>query len=125
MYDKALVLEVLMQIHEAAETILQRFQPISTVSDYTDTAEGREKLDAVCMLLIAIGESLKKVDKITNNSLLVNYPQIEWKKVKGMRDIISHQYFDVNAEAIYDVCDTKIEPLIQAVRSIIEDLKSY
>lgn len=60
-----------------------------------------EKLDAICMQLIAIGEALKNLDKITNDSLLPNYPQIDWKKVKGMRDIISHHYFDIDAEAIY------------------------
>ncbi len=82
-----------------------------------------EKLDAVCMLLIAVGESLKKLDKITNGSLFPNYPQIDWKKIKGLRDIISHQYFDINPEAIYDVCDTKIKPLSDAIKKIIDDIK--
>ena len=59
------------------------------------------------MLLITIGESLKNLDKVTNGELLPEYPEIEWKKVKGLRDIISHQYFDVNAEAIFDVCEAK------------------
>ena len=75
------------------------------------------------MLLIAIGESLKKLDKITDTSLLPKYSQIDWKKVKGLRDIISHQYFDVNAEAIFDVCETKIKLLSDTITKIIEDLK--
>ena len=123
MYDKELALNVLKQLQKATETILERFKPIESVSDYTNSSEGMEKLDAVCMLLIAIGESLKNLDKITNNSLLPKYPQIDWKKVKGLHDIISHQYFDINAEAIYDVCDTKIKPLSDTIKLIIEDLK--
>ncbi len=121
MYDKELGLEVLKQLQKAAETLLERFEPIKSVSDYTDSPQGMEKLDAVCMLLIAIGESLKNLDKITNGSLLPQYPEIDWKKAKGLRDIISHQYFDVNAEAIYDVCNTKIKPLSDMIRKIIED----
>jgi len=35
-----------------------------------------EKLDAICMQLIAIGESLKDIDKITGGSLLTAYPEI-------------------------------------------------
>jgi len=70
-----------------------------------------EKLDDVCMQLVAIGEGLKNVDSMTDKKLLVQYPQIEWKKVKGMRDIISHHYFDVDAEAIFDVCTNHIPPL--------------
>ncbi|MBA7536031.1 hypothetical protein ES705_28293 [subsurface metagenome] len=123
MYDKELTLDVLKQLQKATETILERFKPIESVSDYTDSSEGMEKLDAVCMLLIAIGESLKNLDKITNDSLLPKYPQIDWKKAKGLRDIISHQYFDINAEAIYDVCDTKLKPLSDTIKLIIEDLE--
>ncbi len=123
MYDKELVLEVLGQIQTASQTILGRFESINNVSDFTDLPPGREKMDSICMLLIAIGESVKKLDKITDASLLPKYSQIDWKKAKGLRDIISHQYFDVNTEAIFDVCDTKIKPLQDAISQIIEDIK--
>ena len=83
---------------------------------------GLEKLDAICMQLIAIGESLKNFDKITNQSLLPQYPRIDWKKAKGLRDIISHHYFDLNAEAIFDVCENHIDILAQTVEQIIKDL---
>ena len=123
MYDKELILEVLEQIQTASWTILDRFKPVKTVSDFTSSPAGMEKLDSICMLLIVVGETLKKLDKITNDSLLPNYPQIDWKKAKGLRDIISHQYFDVNAEAIFDVCKTKIQPLANTITKIIKDLK--
>lgn len=123
MYDKELLLEVLRQIRTASQTILDRFKPVKTVSDFTDSPAGREKMDSICMLLIAIGESLKKLDKITEGSLLPKYSQIDWKKAKGLRDIISHQYFDVNAEAIFDVCKTKIKILSDTITKIVEDLK--
>jgi len=123
MYDKELLLEVLGQIRTASQTILDRFKSVKTVSDFTDSPAGREKLDSICMLLIAIGESLKKLDKITDASLLPKYSQIDWKKAKGLRDIISHQYFDVNAEAIFDVCKTKIKILSDTITKIVEDLK--
>ena len=123
MYDKELTVEVLEQIQTASQTILERFEPVKTVSDFIVSPDGREKLDSICMLLIAIGETLKKLDKITDASLLPNYPQIDWKKAKGLRDIISHQYFDVNAEAIFDVCKTKIQPLVDTITKIIKDLQ--
>ena len=122
MYDKELVIEVLRQIRTASCTILERFGPVKAVSDFTDSPAGLEKLDSICMQLIAIGETLKKPDKITNASLLPEYPEIDWKKAKGLRDIISHQYFDVNAEAIFDVCETKIKPLADTVEIIIKDV---
>ena len=78
-----------------------------------------EKLDSICMQLIAIGESLKNLDKLTSKKLLSNYPEIDWQKVMGMRDIISHHYFDVDAEAIFDVCENHIDKLANAIKKII------
>jgi uncharacterized protein with HEPN domain len=123
MFDKKLILEILEQIQNAIQTIQRRFEPIRTVNDFTDSEGGVEKLDAICMQLIAIGESLKNLDKVTDNSLLRRYPGIDWKKIKGMRDIISHHYFDVDADLIYDVCANHIAKLGENIQKMINDLR--
>jgi len=122
MYDRELVLEILRQIYQAAQTILKRFEPVKTVSDLTDSPAGMEKLDSICMLLIAIGEALKNLDKTTNKSLLPRFPQVDWSKAKGMRDIISHHYFETDAEVIYDVCKNHIPELAQTINKMIREL---
>jgi uncharacterized protein with HEPN domain len=122
MYDKELAREILTQIYQATQTVLERFDPIKSADGFTSSVSGMEKLDAICMQLIAIGEGLKNLDKITANTLLVQYPEIEWKKVKGMRDIISHHYFDLDAEAIFEVCKNHIAPLSDALERMIKEL---
>ena len=77
-----------------------------------------EKLDAICMQLIAIGESLKNLDKVTGHSFLTEYPEIDWKAVKGLRDIITHHYFDIDAEAIFVVCQNRIGPLAEVIEKM-------
>jgi len=119
MYDKELVIEILRQIHQAAQTILKRFEPVKTANYFTDSPAGMEKLDSLCMLLIAIGEALKNLYKTTNKSLLLLFPQVDWKKAKGMRDIISHHYFETDAEVIYDVCKNHIPNLAQTINKMI------
>lgn len=64
----------------------------------------------------------KNFDKVTENSVLQKYPQIEWKKVKGLRDIITHHYVDINAEAIYDICENKIAALAHTKNKIMKDI---
>lgn len=120
--NKDLALEILSQILVSTQKIMKRFEPVLSAKDFTDSEAGMEKLDAVCMQLIAIGESLKNLDKVTNGTLLHKYKQIDWKKVKGLRDIISHHYFDLNAEAIFDVCENHIERLANTIELIIKDL---
>ena len=89
--------------------------PVTSPDDFLDSDEGLEKLDAICMQFIALGESLKNLDKVTTGQLLSHYPQIEWKKVMGMRDVISHHYFDLNAEIIYNTCENYVVPLTNVV----------
>ena len=122
MYDKELALEILSQIYQASQTILERFKPVKSINDFTDSPAGMEKFDSICMLLSAIGEALKNLDKTTNKTLLPQYPQVDWKKAKGLRDIISHQYFDINVEAIYNVCKNNIPELAQTINKMIREL---
>ena len=124
MYDRDLVLEILSQIYQATQTVIKRFGPIKSPDDFTGSESGKEKLDAICMQLIAIGEGLKNLDKVTANSLLSKYPQIEWHKAKALRDIISHHYFDVNAEAIFDVCKNHIPSPGEMILKIKSEIKA-
>jgi uncharacterized protein with HEPN domain len=80
-----LVKEILTQIHTAIKTIRFRFEPVESVDYFLDTPEGQEKLDSLCMLFIAIGESLKNIDKLTDRQLLQKYDSVDWKAIKGMR----------------------------------------
>ncbi len=122
MYDVALVREILRQILAAAQTVRQRFAPIRSPDDFVSSEAGREKLDAICMQLIALGESVKHLDRVTGGTLLPRYPQVEWKRVMGMRDILTHHYFDLDAEVVYSVCDRHIAPLAETIQAMLAEL---
>ena len=122
MCDKQMLLEVLTQTFDATQKVIKRFEPVTSVDYFTNSPEGMEKLDAICMVIIAIGESLKNIDKITEKKLLSKYPEIDWKGAKGMRDIISHHYFDIDAEEIFWVCENKMKPLADTIEKIIVEL---
>jgi len=119
-----LVIEILRQILTACKKVSGRFEGIHNAEDFLNDEQSLEKLDAICMQLIAIGESLKKLDKITNQELLSKYPSVEWHKAMGLRDIISHHYFDINAEVIYDVCQNEIPKLIFEMKNILKELEN-
>ena len=122
MHKNTLIKEIVIQVDNAITIIKTRFEPISKVDDFLDTPNGQEKLDSICMLFIAIGESLKKIDKLTDKELLKQYPQIDWKAIKGLRDVLSHHYFDLNAEAIYNVCNSELNDLHKTIKLIQDDL---
>lgn len=120
--NKALALDILYDILSAIERIQERTKNIRSADDFLSSPEGMTLLDATCMLLIAVGESLKNLDKVTEGKLLPTYPTIPWKQVKGLRDIIAHHYFDVDASQIFWILSYELLPLEQAVRFFINTL---
>ncbi len=74
------------------------------------------------MQLINIGEALKQIDKLTDKKLLKQYEKIEWARVMGMRDIITHHYFDIDSEIVYNVCAEHLPTLKITVETILNDL---
>ena len=117
-----LVLHTLRQIELAIETLQERTKNIRTVDDFLSTPGGMEKLDAACMVLIAIGESIKNLDKVSEGKLLPTYPTIPWKKVMGIRDIMAHHYFEVDADVVFEVISKELEPLKKAILFFKEQL---
>ena len=66
---------------------------------------------------------LKGLDKVTKGKLLSTYPEIDWKNVKGLRDIIAHHYFEVDADQIWWIIENELQPLKMAICEMIESLK--
>jgi len=123
MYDKELVISILKKILWSLEQITTRSQSIQSSKDFIKDDLGIEKLDSICMQLINTGEALKEIDKLTEGSLLSNYLDIDWKKAKGMRDIITHHYFDIDAETVFVVCKERIPEMRKVIQKIVVDLE--
>ena len=141
MYDTLIAFHILDLIQKSLERISFRFSDISCPDDFLLSESGMMKLDSICMKLTAtrnstpsrfrtrfcggaIGESIKNLDKVTNKELLAQYPEIPWRYVMGVRDIIVHHYFDVDADEIYRICLEDIPQLQQAIKRMLDDLKT-
>jgi len=123
MYDKEIVLDLLENMIDATQKILYRNRNIQSVDDYLKDDNSLMLLDSLCMQLIAIGEAVKKIDKESDKKLLKSYPQIPWREVAGMRDIISHHYFDLNAEVVFEVTTEHITNLQTTLKQIVKDIQ--
>ena len=67
------------------------------------------------MLIEAIGEGVKQIDKITEGKLLTERPDIPWQDIIGIRNHIAHGYFDIDGEIVFDVVKNNLDSLQKAV----------
>lgn len=114
---------LLQQIRESLVTVIERALIVNKVEDFTHSADGMMRLDSICMQLVTVGEAIKNIDKYTNKELFTQYPSIDWRSVMGLRDIIAHQYFNVDAEIIFRIVKVNVPDLLTVIDQIISDQK--
>ena len=122
--SKSIVIEYLELMIEKAELVIQRNEYILSYQDFLISPDRMEKFDAACMLIQVIGETAKKIDDWTNKQLFINYPEVYWRGVFGCRNIISHEYGNVEPEQIFGIIKKYLPGLIVCTKKIVGDLKS-
>lgn len=65
-----------------------------------DPKMAARRLDSACMVFIALGEQLKRLDRHTGGKLLAKYPGIDWRGCMGQRDVIAHDYARLDPDRI-------------------------
>lgn len=120
--SKEILIDLLSLIEEKASLVINRNKSILSVQDFLVSPERMEKFDAACMLIQVIGETAKKIDEKTSSRLFVHYPQVYWRGVFGCRNIISHEYGNVDPEQIFSIIKKHLPELITCVRQIIDDI---
>lgn len=113
------IVGTLLQIKKAIEQLQDWNKDILNVDDYYSTPEGMKNLAASCMLIEAIGEGVKQIDKLTQSRLLDERPEIPWQDVIGIRNHIAHGYFDIDGDIVLDVIKNNLDELLAAINYFI------
>ena len=71
--------------------------------------------DAVLRNLEVIGEAVKNLSP----NLTAAHPEIPWKRIAGLRDILIHHYFGVDLEIVWRVVEDRLPELSRAVADLL------
>lgn len=124
MLEASLLRERLEAILEALERVPRRFAKVRSPEDFIASEEGREHLDSISMVLLSVGEAFRQIDEKTQGEFLNRYPEIPWRAVIGMPNVLAHDYFSVNEAVIFNTCELHINSLIETVQQMLADLKT-
>ena len=120
MHNEEILYYSLKRIASTIERIINNSKYIDNSQYYVHSPAGMERLESTCMLLLAIGESIKGIDKMTQKQLLSNYPEVDWKGAMGIRDIIAHHYFDIDESIVFDVVKKKLPEMLVTINKMID-----
>ena len=104
------------------EDILEAVEKIKAYTrgqSLTTLLEDPLRADALVFNLLVIGEAAGYVPK----DLRSNYPEVPWRQIVGLRNVIAHQYFQIDLEIVWDIVESELEMLEQTVRVMLSDLR--
>jgi uncharacterized protein with HEPN domain len=100
------------------DDILEASQRIRSYTDglsLSDLRADQKTIDAVVRNLEVMGEAIKKLPAEIRD----RHPDVPWKKIAGLRDILIHEYFGIDLDIIWDVVQTKLPALTEQVAAIL------
>ena len=99
-----------MYLHDIAQSC-EKITRFTTGLSQPELIRDEKTYDAVVRNLEIIGEAAKQL----SDQLKEQMPDIEWRKVAGLRDTLAHAYFGIDNNILWDVIQNKIPLLAEAV----------
>lgn len=113
--------DLFARIEDAILLIESQQERIISADYFMSSTDGQFALSGVCMQLSLIGETVKAIDHLAG-TFLSSYPSIPWKQIKGLRDIVVHEYHNIDHEEVFQIMTVDLPQLKNVVMQIKSDL---
>ena len=120
--NKLTTLELLDFVLESIQIVRRSFEGIDSSDAFLSNDENLTKLDAILMRLQASGEALKNLDKRARELLLQVAPKEYWSDMRRFRDLVSHHYTDLQADAVFDICANELDEFEEKIKKLKESI---
>ena len=118
-----IIIERLGIIIEHADTILIRSSAIVKADDFIANASGKILLDSIITRLQALGENIKKIQKL-DDSFFANEIPMDVTPIIRFRDLSSHHYESLNHEIIFAICKSEVPLVKNKIESYLQNFKA-
>jgi uncharacterized protein with HEPN domain len=97
--------------------LIENYTANKTISDFIESVQLQ---DSIIRRIEIIGEAVKNLPAEVKS----NYPDVPWKNIAGMRDVLIHKYFGIDLELTWQVVQKDIPDLKRENLKIKQDLKN-
>lgn len=88
------------------------------------TAEGMILFRSSCMCIQNISEGFRQVDSHTGGELLPQYKNVPWPQIKGIRNLLAHEYLSVEEPEILSILQQDLPNLLPVAQQMKRDIEN-
>ena len=111
------------RVRDYLEHIIDAIEPARRYANGVGSLEGLEKdqltQDALVRALAVIGEAANRLQKIAPE-FITAHPEAPWSLMRGMRNKIIHDYFDVAWDVVWNTVEADLPQLLEQIRSLLQ-----
>jgi len=103
--------------------ILSAIERIETYSKGVSFQEFQQRYllqDGVVRQLEIVGEAARNLSA----DFCINYPEVPWSQIIGLRNRIAHAYFDIDLGIVWEIVQEDLAPLKEQVKLILEGMEN-
>jgi uncharacterized protein with HEPN domain len=101
-------------------TCIEKIERYTSNVSFEDFSGNDMAVDAVIRNFEIIGEAVKKIPE----EIKKRYADVEWKEAAGFRDVLIHDYFGIDIEAVWDTVRNNIPPFKKQILKVLESEKA-
>lgn len=93
-------------------SLIFEYLDATTWSQFVDNSKDQ---DAVIRRLTIIGEATKRL----SHELRDRHPEIPWKKMAGLRDVVVHQYDEIDLDILREIVDVNLPEIFRLLQPLL------
>ena len=122
--EKKRLVSLLEDAVSEMELLMEMSADIKTPDDFISSLSGLTVFRACGMSLQFITEIFVKIRNLFGKGFFSPYASIPWNAVFGMRNFLSHEYGNIDADGFFDTIKNSIPELLSVTRQMLSDVTS-
>ena len=109
-------------LEHMADAIERAVRYVGNLENLRALEENQQAQDAIVRTITVVGEAANRICKVAPD-FVTNHPELPWSQMRGIRNKVVHDYFDVAWDIVWNTVSADFPPLLQQVRSLLSQLR--
>ena len=105
-------------LEHIAGAIERAIRYAGSLKDLATLEQDEKTQDAIVRALTVIGEAAVKIQKEAPQ-FVSTHPELPWSPIRGIRNTVVHDYFDIAWDVVWDTVQQDLPPLLEQVQSLM------